>query len=67
MDLDIDEPIYYILEKLLPFMVKVSIISFDEYNLSELSESNAVDRFIKNHPELKLEIIDWVEYPSVII
>ena len=67
MDLDVDEPTYYVLEKLYPYMVKGSIIAFDEYNLSKWSESNAVDRFIKNHPELKLEIIDWFEYPSAII
>jgi len=67
MDLDVDEPTYFVLEKLFPYMIKGSIIAFDEYNLSKWSESNAVDRFIKNHPELKLEIIEWFEYPSAII
>ena len=67
MDLDVDEPTYYVLEKLLPYMVKGSIIVFDEYNLSKWTESNAVDRFIKNHSDLKLENINWFEYPSAII
>lgn len=67
MDLDVEEPTYYVLEKMYPFMVKGSIIAFDEYNLSKWSESNAVDKFIKNHPELKLETTEWFEYPSAII
>lgn len=67
MDLDVDESTYYVLEKLYLFMVKESIIAFDEYNLSKWTESNTVDRFIKNHQELKLETIDWFEYPSAII
>ena len=67
MDLDVDEPTYYVLEKLYPYMIKGSIIAFDEYNMSKWSESNAVDRFLKNHSELQLEVIDWFEYPSAII
>jgi 2-dehydro-3-deoxyphosphooctonate aldolase (KDO 8-P synthase) len=67
MDLDIEEPTYYVLEKLYNYMVKGGVIAFDEYNLGKWSESNAVDRFLKNHPELNIETVQWFEYPSAII
>jgi hypothetical protein len=35
MDLNIDEPTYYVLEKLYTYIVKSLIIAFDEYNLSK--------------------------------
>ena len=48
-------------------MIPGSIIFFDEYNLDKWSESNGVDKFLKEYPLLKLETINWAEYPSALI
>lgn len=67
MDLDLGDPTYFTLTKLYDRVVRGGIIVFDEYNLHKWSESNGVDKFLKEHPELKIKTISWVEYPSAYI
>lgn len=37
---------------------------FDEYACDKWSESNAVDKFLKEHPNLELKTIPWSRTPS---
>ena len=67
MDLDVENPTYFVLKTLIKYMIPGSIIFFDEYNLDKWSESNGVDKFLKEYPQLKLETINWAEYPSAMI
>jgi hypothetical protein len=53
-DLDTEEPTYFCLNELWPRIVKNGVLIFDEYGINEWTESNAVDRFIK---EKGLDII----------
>jgi|SRR3990167_1412461 len=47
MDLDLEEPTYAVLSSFWDKIVKGGVIVFDEYGYHVWSESNAVDRFIK--------------------
>lgn len=47
MDLDLDEPTYNTLNNLWDRVVTGGIVVFDEYTYHSWSESNAVDRFVK--------------------
>lgn len=49
MDLDLDEPTYNTLVNLWDRVVPGGRIVFDEYGYHSWSESNAVDRFVKEH------------------
>lgn len=49
MDLDLEEPTYEALRNFWSRVVKGGIIVFDEYSYHTWSESNAVDRFVKEH------------------
>jgi hypothetical protein len=66
-DMDIEEPTYQSLINLYPRIVKGGIIIFDEYACDKWSESNAVDRFLKNYPELILKTITWARTPTAYI
>ena len=55
LDLDIDEPTYISLELFYDRIVRGGIIVFDEYACEKWTESDAVDRFLNNHPELKIK------------
>lgn len=49
LDLDLDEPTYDALTHMWENVVDGEIIVFDEYAYHNWSESNAVDRFVKQH------------------
>jgi len=66
-DMDIDKPTYNSLMHLYPLIVRGGIIVFDEYACDKWSESNAVDRFLKEYPELILKTIIWSRTPTAYI
>ena len=49
MDLDIEEPTYNVLNNMWDRIVSGGVVVFDEYAYHSWSESNAVDKFIKEH------------------
>ena len=64
-DLDTEEPTYFCLNELWSRIVKNGVMIFDEYGINEWTESNAVDRFVK---EKKLELMRTEYYaPSAYI
>jgi hypothetical protein len=65
LDLDLDEPTYETLTNLWDNVVDGGIIVFDEYAYHSWSESNGVDRFIREH-NLKL-ISTKVKAPTAYI
>jgi hypothetical protein len=67
LDLDIDEPTYISLNLLYDRIVRGGIIIFDEYACEKWSESNAVDRFLKDHPELEIKTLQWGRTPTAYI
>jgi len=54
LDLDIDKPTYASLNMLYDRIVRGGIIVFDEYACEKWTESNAVDRFLNEHPNLNI-------------
>ena len=54
MDLDVDEATFYCLNAFYDRLVVGGVMIFDEYAINEWTESDAVDRFIK---EKKLTLI----------
>ena len=66
-DMDVEDATYFALEKLFDRVVKGGIIVFDEYACEKWGESNAVDKFMKNHPELEIKTTPWVRTPSAYI
>jgi hypothetical protein len=67
LDLDIDEPTYIALSLMYERLVRGGIIVFDEYACDKWTESNAVDRFLEAHSELKLETLSWGRTPTAYI
>ena len=67
LDLDIDEPTYTSLELFYDRIVRGGIIVFDEYACEKWTESDAVDRFLNNHPELKIKTLQWGRTPTAYI
>jgi hypothetical protein len=67
MDLDIEEPTYIALNLLYDRIIKGGIIVFDEYAEYDCSETNGVDRFILEHPDLKLKTLPWGRSPTAYI
>ena len=67
LDLDIDEPTYVSLNLLYDRIVRGGIIVFDEYACEKWTESNAVDRFLKDHPELHIKTLQWGRTPTAYI
>lgn len=68
MDLDIDEPTYITLQTLYDRVVRGGIIILDEYACDKQTESNDIDRFLKEHPELTLKTIPWTEHrPHILL
>ena len=66
-DMDIEKPTYQSLINLYPRIVKGGIIIFDEYACNKWSESDAVDKFLKQYPELILKTITWARTPTAYI
>jgi hypothetical protein len=64
LDLDIDEPTYISLRYLYDRVVRGGVIVFDEYACERWNESNAVDRFLSEHPEIQLKTIKWAKTPT---
>ena len=67
LDLDIDKPTYNSLNMLYDRIVRGGIIVFDEYACEVWNESNAVDRFLKEHPDLKIKTLLWGKTPTAYI
>jgi len=67
LDLDIDEPTFVSLNLLYDRIVRGGIIVFDEYACEKWTESNAVDRFLKEHPELTIQTLQWGRTPTAYI
>jgi hypothetical protein len=67
LDLDIDEPTYTALNLLYDRVVRGGIIVFDEYACEKWTESNAVDKFLKEHPNLSIKTLLWGRTPTAYI
>jgi hypothetical protein len=67
MDMDIDEPTYISLNLLYDRLVRGGVIIFDEYAYHQWTESDAVDRFLGDHPELKIKTLPWSRLPTAYI
>ena len=67
LDLDIDKPTYTSLSLLYDRIVRGGIIVFDEYACEKWTESNAVDRFLKEHRELSIKTLLWGRTPTAYI
>ena len=67
LDLDIDKPTYISLNLLYNRVTRGGIIVFDEYACEEWTESNAVDLFLKEHPELEIKTLLWSRTPTAYI
>jgi hypothetical protein len=67
LDLDIDEPTYIALNLLYERIVRGGIIVFDEYACEKWTESNAVDKFLKEHPDLNIKTLLWGRTPTAYI
>ena len=67
LDLDIDKPTYISLNLLYDRIVRGGIIVFDEYACEKWTESNAVDRFLKEHRELSIKTLLWGRTPTAYI
>lgn len=67
LDLDIDEPTYASLNLLYERVVRGGIIVFDEYACEKWTESNAVDRFLNEHPEISIKTLTWGRTPTAYI
>lgn len=63
-DMDIEEPTYNGLKLLYDRVVRGGVVIFDEYACDKWNESNGVDRFLKEHPEIKLETLTWSRTPT---
>jgi len=67
LDLDIDNPTYTSLNLLYDRIVRGGIIVFDEYACEKWTESNGVDRFLKDHPDLNIKTLLWGRTPTAYI
>lgn len=67
LDLDIDNPTYTSLSLLYDRIVRGGIIVFDEYACEKWTESNAVDRFLKDHSYLEIKTLQWGRTPTAYI
>ena len=67
LDLDIDKPTYASLNMLYDRIVRGGIIVFDEYACEKWTESNAVDRFLNEHPNLNIKTLLWGRTPTAYI
>tara|TARA_B110000967_G_C18811133_1_gene523667 strand:- start:75 stop:794 length:720 start_codon:yes stop_codon:yes gene_type:complete len=67
LDLDIDNPTYTSLNLLYDRIVRGGVIVFDEYACEKWTESNAVDRFLKEHSDLSIKTLLWGRTPTAFI
>ena len=67
LDLDIEEPTYISLKYLYERIVRGGIIVFDEYACDKWNESNGIDKFLKEHPELEIKTLTWARTPTAYI
>lgn len=67
LDLDIDRPTYASLNLLYDRIVKGGIIVFDEYACEKWTESNGVDIFLKEHPDLNIKTLLWSRSPTAYV
>jgi hypothetical protein len=67
MDVDIERPTYIALKYLWDRILPGGVIVFDEYACEKWTESNAVDRFLKIHPDLSIKTLLWGRTPTAYI
>lgn len=67
LDLDIDKPTYISLNLLYDRIVRGGIIVLDEYACDKWTESDAVDKFLKEHPDLCIKTLLWGRTPTAYI
>jgi hypothetical protein len=65
LDMDVYEPTAFVLEKLYNRLVTGGLIVIDDYNTVE-GATTAVDEFIVQHPNLKIEKLPYNNIPSFI-
>jgi len=64
-DCDLYKPTKVALEELYPRVQRGGVILFDEYGIPEWpGETQAVDEFLQNHPEIKLKTFAWTNSPA---
>ena len=65
LDMDVYEPTAFVLDKLFDRLVTGGLIVIDDYNTVE-GATTAVDEFIVQHPNLKIEKLPYNNIPSFI-
>lgn len=65
LDMDVYEPTAFVLDKLFDRLVTGGLIVIDDYNTVE-GATTAVDEFIVQHPNLKIERLPYNNIPSFI-
>lgn len=65
LDMDVYEPTAFVLDKLFDRLVPGGLIVIDDYNTVE-GATTAVDEFIVQHPNLKIERLPYNNIPSFI-
>ena len=63
-DMDMYKPTLECLNMLYDKVVRGGVIIFDEYGCDEWGESNAVDEWLINHPEIKLKTFTYGNSPT---
>ena len=67
-DCDLYAPTKAALEALWPRVSRGGVVLFDEYGIPDWAgETKAVDEFIANKPELRLQTFNWTNAPSAYI
>lgn len=67
MDLDLAEPTLAALESLWPRVSLGGVVVFDEYAISQWSESQAVDKFFADKGGVQIKCLPWARTPSAFI
>lgn len=66
LDMDVYEPTLCVLDKLYEKLVKGGIIMFDDYNIVS-GATKAIDEFLSEHENLKLEKLHFSHVPAFIV
>lgn len=64
IDLDIENPTYTSLSLLYDKIVPGGIIVLDDYACEKWTASNGIDKFLKEHPDLKVKTLEWGRSPA---
>ncbi|MFH0899279.1 MAG: TylF/MycF/NovP-related O-methyltransferase [Pseudomonadota bacterium] len=67
-DCDLYKPTKAALEALWPRIQRGGVVLFDEYGIPEWpGETKAVDELLEQHPELRLQTLDWTNAPAAFL